>query len=417
MAGILIFAIGAPLLVLYVQGKTIHLSGTRTQLTGIISVETSPSGAKITVNDEQKTSTPGAVRFLASGDYTVSLSKSGYRTWSKRLAVIAGRVTHVNPNPAPLVLLKDAQPATLATETSLYATDGKIIYYTSGEPKLILLSKEDFSELQSVVLPGPATALTADTDSNSVLVTGSGFVVVIDGKSLKVTDYSKNFSTIQNLVLIKGKLWGIDKNNQLVVSNTASTPASMTTQSTVAFSIKENDVYYLTSEGILHHATFNGTSLDQDQILASNIPRGTQTEIFTDSAKAAYVLTDKKLLRINTTASEIASNVTQVSVTSGTLSYTTPGELAWFNSSTNKSQLISRSSQTFTAFYVDPGLQYAFFTQGAELVALELDDNSGQNRYSLDLGAANTSLTDLLLINNTTLLYRDGSSLKSLTVR
>lgn len=417
IAGIIIFAIGAPLLVLYVQGKTIHFAGTRTQLTGIISAETSPSGARIVVNDEPKTNTPGAVRFLASGDYTVSLSKSGYRTWTKRLAVIAGRVTHVNPNPTSLVLLKDSPPLEIAKDAGLFASDGKTIFYASPEQKLVLLSKENFSEMQSIALPGPAIFIAADTDSSASLVRGTNFTIVVDSKTLKIADYSKSFATVSNMILSKGRLWGIDKNGQLVASNTANKPAIVIAKGVAAFSAKENDIYYLTVEGVLHHATFNGSILDQDQILASNIPTGNYTDIYTDSAKAVYVLIDKRLLRINTIATEIATNVTKASVASGTLSYTTPGELAWFNSSTNKSQLISRSSQPFTEFYVDPGLQYAFFTQGKELVALELDDNSGQNRYVLDVPTTDTTLTDLVLIDNSTLLYRIGSSLKSLVVR
>lgn len=417
IVGVIIFAIGAPLLVLYVQGKTIHFAGTRTQLTGIISAETSPSGAKIVVNEEPKTNTPGAVRFLASGDYTVSLSKSGYRTWTKRLAVIAGRVTHVNPNPTSLVLLKDSSPVELAKDAGVFTSDGKTIFYASAEPKLILLSKENFSEIQSVVLPGPATHILADTDSNAVLATGTNFIVVVDSKTLKITDYSKSFTTARNTVLSKGRLWGIDKNSELVVASTVNKPTTAMAKEVAAFSVKENDVYYLTTKGALHHATFDGSILDQDQILASNVPTGDHTDIYTDSAKAVYVLTDKRLLRINTIATEIATNVTKASVASGTLSYTTPGELVWFNSSSNKSQLISRSSQPFTEFYVDPGLQYAFFTQGKELIALELDDNSGQNRYALDTPAVDTTLTDLSLIDNSILLYRTGTSLKSIVLR
>lgn len=419
VAGLLIFAIGAPLLVLYVQGKTVSLHGTHTELTGLISAETSPSGAEILVNNDKKTSTPGAVRFLGSGDYIVTLTKPGYRTWQKRLAVVAGRVTHVNQNPTALVLLKDMPSTKLASDASLFAADEKTVFYTTSsgsQTKLVAFTKNSSSQTQSITLPGTASSLSIDTDTHTLLVQGGTFVATVDGKSLTLTDYSKNFNTVQNRLAAKGYVWGITSNNELVAGSGQNAPTTVVAQNVTAFAFRNNDLYYLTTDRNLHHATVDKLLLEQDQVLATNVPTGEKNTIYIDSAKAVYILADQRLLRINSVATEIATNVIKVSIASGTLSYTTPGELAWFNSSTNKSELVSRSSEAFSEFYIDPALQYALFIQGQDLLALELDDNSGQNRYLLD-NTTTAHFSSLQFADNTTLLYLNGGDIRSVTIR
>jgi hypothetical protein len=73
-------------------------TGKRTMITialeplfGILRVQSSPSPASVVVNGEESGMTPLAVKGLSPGDYTVTVSKTGYRTQNQTAEVRAGQ--------------------------------------------------------------------------------------------------------------------------------------------------------------------------------------------------------------------------------------------------------------------------------------------------------------------------------------
>ncbi len=419
-AGFVVFLVVAPLLVLYVQGKLVHFGTGASELTGIISAKTTPSGAAIFIADKQVAETPGAVRFLASGDYPVSIQKKGYKLWEKHLQVLAGKVTYANANPTNLLLLKDSHPQTITNLKTTSIPLGNTIVYATAKNGLLLARGPNYSESTSFSLPSTATELVPDADGRHLLVRGNTFMGLLDSKTGKIIDYTKTFSNCYDISLDQGQIWAINSKSELIAKLTPTTDGLLVmAKNALSYKLHGKEIYYIATQAgtvELHHANINDNSLLQDQILLTNVPTGTKNQIFIDNTKALFVLTDGNLWRINSVAEKIASGVTKANTESGTLAYTLPGELWWYDSSSNKGRLVSRSSTPFTDFYINPELQYAFFSEGTELLALELDDRFSQNRYILDTSKKDSSFSNLHFIEKNTLLYTSEDGLRTITL-
>lgn len=416
--GVAIFAFGAPMLVLYVQGKLLNFDRGQAELTGIVAAETNPSGAVLEVVGADTKDTPGAVRFLKTGTYTVKITKSGYRTWQKDIAVIAGKVTHANPHPTTLTLLKDANPQELASNSAAATTFGGTVIYTTPKPSLITLGGDNFTNSQSIQLPALAKNVTADAVTGSLLILGDSYTYAVKKQNQAIWDATKAFQQSTKLLLHNDTLLGLRKDGQLMAAAWGGKTPKSLAKNVTDVTLQDTELYYLETltndMGALHHALLNNQELLQDQVLATNIPIQEKNSLYVDTAKAVYLLSGSTLLRINQTPDIIAEGVTNANTNGGSLAYTTPGELWWYDSYSNKPHLVSRSSEPFSAFYVNPGLQYAFFGQLGKLTALELDDRAGQNRYVLDSGY--DSFSNLQILNKTSLLYNADNALKLLVL-
>ncbi len=417
IAGLCTFFVVAPALVLYVQGKALNFKNRNTELTGIISVKTNPASANVTVKNEVSVKTPSAIRFLKTGDYDVIVSKTGYKTWHKTLNVIAGKVTYANPNPYPLQLLKDTQAVKLVSDVSAYASLGdKMLYAT--ENMLVLLQPTDGSSITTKT-PSIVSSLITDKHSNNVLLIGAQFTGILNTDNMQLLDFSKNTQGNSSTSLASGWIWSLSPSGILTGIQLSKPDKTFSFANDInSFLVQDGDVYYLSknpdSTQALHHATISGAKLAQDQILATKIPRTEKSTILLDSSKAVYILLDSSLWRVNSHLELLAEKIKQATTSSGTLVYTKPGELWWYESSTNKSHLVTRATEDFSSFYVDPSLDYTFFTGNGKLIALELDDRSGQNRY--ELLSNPEPINNISVKNSTDIFFRLGKDLYSISV-
>src|SRR5688572_13864453 len=97
--GFILFLISAPLIVLFARGFKYDFSQNKIVKTGTLVVESEPDNADIFLNDEKEdTQTPANIRFVLPGEYTVTVSKDGYQSWTKRLTIKSQLVTWANDN-------------------------------------------------------------------------------------------------------------------------------------------------------------------------------------------------------------------------------------------------------------------------------------------------------------------------------
>jgi len=112
------FLVGAPLTVLYTAGYRLNFTTLRVQQTGVIALSSTPRGATIAVNGVPvDTKTPYVIQRLSPGTYTVSLNKSGYRSWEQRVDVSSGETTYITAT-----LFADALPELLLNVAAVDAT-------------------------------------------------------------------------------------------------------------------------------------------------------------------------------------------------------------------------------------------------------------------------------------------------------
>src|SRR5262249_13248792 len=75
----------ATAIIAYGRGYRVNLDGSL-KSTGLIVVQSDPSGAQIIIDDKLKTATPATLT-LPPGWYTVTVTKEGFQPWSKRMKI------------------------------------------------------------------------------------------------------------------------------------------------------------------------------------------------------------------------------------------------------------------------------------------------------------------------------------------
>ncbi len=409
--GIATFLILAPSLLLYVQGKRWTTKPTQSPKTGIISIETDPSNATVFVNSAEELTTPGAVRFLPTGRYDTRITKAGYKAWQKTLSVIAGRVTHANPNPAKLALVKDTQPQTIATNVTHAASSDERIAYTTTGKKLVITDRTG-STAESTTLPAEATILQTGAQKNQFIVTGPTYAWVVAPNTTPV-QLPTSFSEGATLATIDAVVH-LSPTGELLYTTLAQPNDVKTLARKVrGFTLHNSDIYYLTStepqQLLLMHGTLKDGAIIGMQEFSTNL-NDAESSLFLDEGKSVYILQGTTLYRLAENAKQIATGVSSASTASGNLTYATPSEFWSYSSTSDSSSLISRSSQPFRAYLITPNKQYVLAAPDKELVALEINAEFGQNRYTLD--TATDTLTPISFMQNTHALYLSGTTLK-----
>lgn len=391
LGGFLLFLAAAPALVLYIQGRLPNFREKRAIDTGIIAIRTSPDSAKVRLNGEDtEEKTPAALRFLPSGDYEVSLEKPGYRPWTKRLSVLAGRVTHAGPEPEKLILIKDTPAVDFPTSNvvSFYTNNDSIITINKNPDRLEVLNKDGELQLSAPISFLPNQVIT-ESNSDLLVLIGAETAAIFNLKTKKFSILPLNLTNLSNFRLHSGVLFWLDKDMLYAQNLKAQKPATLLASKVQSYEFFGDAIYFLNSEQsftTLEFSYIESDKIDNRQTLASLKQNYTSPQILIDSSRAVFILDSGKLYRVNTEAEEIATGVTLANTYGGVLAYFLPGELWWYESSANRSHIISRRSDTYKEAYLDTKLQYILFTTEQELTALEIHADGGQNRYSIFQG-------------------------------
>ncbi len=101
------FAVLAPAIVLYTAGFRLNIKNNTVQRTGVISVATNPRGATIFLGSQRiRQTSPHLIKRAAPGEYTITLSKDGFHSWTNQIEVVQGVTTHVSG----VTLLQESTP-------------------------------------------------------------------------------------------------------------------------------------------------------------------------------------------------------------------------------------------------------------------------------------------------------------------
>lgn len=418
---ILLFGVLAPILIIYVQGWQYPGSDRRPGKTGILAVRTEPAGADVLLNGKPVGTTPLSERFLEPGDYQVSIEKSGYRTWQKRLNIAEGLVTWANPNPNNIELLKDNPgPQKLATGVQDFALAKDGLLYLAGD-KLITLSGTNLNATEVISLPFPMSRVDISPQgTTAVLRSKNGALIFSPGAksaqkiSSAIPEGAKlAFSSEQTL------LW--QNGDSLMASNIRTGTEKELMAGVVDFYYVEQTLYTLkrlrSGYALSYRSLVENQLGDTATTVDANIPQGNKLELLVTPQKEVMLLSDSTLFRVGDTLEGIADHVQQVQFDSedGVLCIVLPGELDYYNPDERRVKLISRSNEPFSQIRVKRDLNFAFFAQGNTLLATELDLRDRQNTYALaELTAAKNIYFSA---NNKTLFVQDADTLLRLVIR
>jgi hypothetical protein len=87
IVSVAILAIGTVVGVMLVNGYTIDTKSKKVVQTGVLVVNSVPSGAAIYIDDHYQNTTPASISFLPAKRYKIKLTKEGYGHWEKELDI------------------------------------------------------------------------------------------------------------------------------------------------------------------------------------------------------------------------------------------------------------------------------------------------------------------------------------------
>ncbi|MCA9390371.1 PEGA domain-containing protein [candidate division WWE3 bacterium] len=80
----------------FARGYQFDVNDRNLKQTGILSLNSTPTGALIYINDVPQDVTDNSITGLKEATYTVRLEKSGYHTWTKDVQIVSGEVNQVH---------------------------------------------------------------------------------------------------------------------------------------------------------------------------------------------------------------------------------------------------------------------------------------------------------------------------------
>ncbi len=151
---------GTIIIVAYGQGYSYSLRTNSFSINGLLVMASDPSGAKITLDGKLLRRKTPYRSTLTAGLHDVSLSKDGFRTWTKRLQVLATGVTNwqnilLIPNE-----LKSSSVVTDKPITRIITTRDRkrFAYLTSGADAGLWVLSADRKQSQKIYSPAAATS-------------------------------------------------------------------------------------------------------------------------------------------------------------------------------------------------------------------------------------------------------------------
>lgn len=134
--GIIIFIslfIAAISIISILVARGYNFTGSEIKENGILNIISTPEGAKIYINGEQKATTPKKIE-LAAGQYEIKIAKENYGEWQKEVLVEASIVSDISATLFPTELSLEQLTFT-NLDKAFFSDDGNIaIYVVSQEP-------------------------------------------------------------------------------------------------------------------------------------------------------------------------------------------------------------------------------------------------------------------------------------------
>lgn len=420
IVGFFVFVIGAPLIVLYVNGFDLNFKSREIIRTGILTVRSEPSKINFYIDGVLTREEAGDVKFIPAGEYEITLEKPGFYSWIKRLVVKPDQVTWINVAPQELYLLKkDVSTTTLFTHVQDVVLVRNELYTVNGN-NLSLSGIHKNDQSQNFLLPHSVTTIETSQAKNFFLLTSTSTPatqLVFDVEKKTITDIGSLFKDKPVIHFSEsGKIYALEHTTLFTVtlSPLSKTPLAKNIR---LFSLSGENIYAITETEDGQNLELISTSGEMSQILVKNVPRFIEGSLYVTPLKQILAKLDSVLYRAGSEFIKISSGVQAIRFEPNTQQLLTlhDGELSTFNFQSNSLDFITRSSQIIRDFQEKPLYGYAFLASQTGVRAIELDRRDRQNEYELYTG---TNIRKIILSEDVTQLFiLDGETLITKEIR
>ncbi len=209
--GFVFFVLFTPVMILYVTGQKYDIETGELVKTGILAIRSNPSSVNVFINGKLAKKSDGDIKFVAAGEYNVSVEKTGYQPWSKRFVVGANQVTWASPVPNNLFLFKqNTSPNQIAINAYDMTLSGDNLLYLS-QSGLNLTSISDFSHSQTFALKNSATTITPSPNAEYFALDNHSLFNLNDKKIIDLSGVVTASSTLQ--FADDNSLYGLENNS------------------------------------------------------------------------------------------------------------------------------------------------------------------------------------------------------------
>ncbi len=173
---------GTLFLVTLAQGNTFDWLNGRLKPTGLLMLNSQPSGANITFNGKlQKNKTPLRITYIEPGPIHVEMKKDGYRNWAAQSKITAGQVTFLTYAwLIPDVVQTINHLSTIAPVQMTQSFNEKHTLLVSQTPQPTLFLTDNFNGVDIIYQPLPAIDTSQSVASlNIVKISDDGSSAVI----------------------------------------------------------------------------------------------------------------------------------------------------------------------------------------------------------------------------------------------
>lgn len=415
--GFFVFIILAPLLILYVSGRTLNFDSRDTNETGIFDAKSNPTDADLYIDGKKHSSTPAIARFLPQGEYEFTLKKDGYYDWSKRLPIESGQVNYAQVGVDEVQLMKKSEPLVIEPAgVSKFRLIGDRVWYPFGNT-IVSASVNDPKQKKTVPnLTIDTIDMTPLRDSKHLWIRGMEKSIILNTEN---NSYFEQPLATSHIEVTSNGLAIFTQNNVLLSLAPGSNQTTDVMSDVKAFALLDNTGYFFKTNGVISSAVWNGSAFTDEQLILNNIPVSPdESELIITDRKELFLKNGKTgLYRVGQSLELIAGQVESVNLEPRTneLSFISSGGLSFYNFISSRPQLLTRTTTPSNAFLIHSNIGYGFIGNVNGLEAIEIDTRGQQNRYQLLSGKQVWQL--VMTANQKTIVALVDGSLVSVEIR
>ncbi len=384
--GFVFFLMAAPIIVLFVTGQTYNFETGQFLKTGILAIKAEQKNAQVFLNNKLVRENVGDIKFLAPGEYDLSLRKKDYFDWNKRLSIAPGGVTWAHPLSSKIFMfLRYPTQEVLGQNIKGFYINGDNVYFV-GNGFLTHTSINEPDKSENFSLPDSLEKIIPAPNGKTLILTNAAGLEpqsfntetkIFKNLSSLLTNNQFIFSPSNDLYTLEGEvLYKIDiegdKKTKLL-------------ESVKAFFFTEKNLYYIQDVNNFRTLLVSSQSLGDITEIITNIPQFSSGEIFVNFEKQIFLLLDRRLYKVTSQLELIADNVSLWDFNPGesAIVFFHSGELAYFNPFEQQVNFINRTSQNVVSPKLSLLYNNAFFIADNKVMAMELDPRDRQNEYTL----------------------------------
>lgn len=402
---ILAFFIITPLVILYANGYDIQLEQGRVVKTGMLILDSSPSGADITINTssrqpllnrlfnkESSYQTPAKIKNLLQGEYDIKIEKEGYFSWTKKLTINPGQSTYAEN----VLLFKKDIPIRLSYSPVKYI-------YPAKDDQHLVIANDDYSLYN---IKDDEIIKTINQKANNISWSDNGEFFLADDRLYSIKDsafidFEKSTSSKINKIK-----WSSAENTILYLNGdslysfdpSAGNPPekikndkgfkSLIVDQLSDYTVKENNLYLLnkfSSKTVLSvFELSSGKPLRTINLPVSDLKFINQDSriisLFDSSNKLIYLIDP---LNIQPIVSTIKNVKDAKWINDRSIIYFNDFEIYVFDLNSKKTDLLVRISNQINDVFWHPSNNYVFYSTDKSIYSFELDKREKHNTQEI----------------------------------